>query len=160
MIIDSEITGNLFKVRMNHFHKFVSVEAVELTKSTFCQVSGIQPSIMYRAVAGFIWRCGLLKRDGGHYIQYISFPYTGLVVATNYVMGLVLVETVKHLELAVIKCSTLPGAGGHYVQYLSLYRAGGGYKLYYGDSAGRNSQNIWSWWSPNVVHYLELVAIM
>ena len=37
-------------------------------------------------------------------------------MATNYVMGLVLVETVKHLELVVLKCSTLPGAGGHYVK--------------------------------------------
>ena len=48
--------------------------------------------------------------------MYNTCPYTGLVVATNYVMGLVLVETVKHLELVVTKCSTLPGAGGHYVK--------------------------------------------
>ena len=38
-------------------------------------------------------------------------------MATNYVMRLVLVETVKHLELVVLKCSTLPGASGHYVKY-------------------------------------------
>ena len=37
-------------------------------------------------------------------------------MATNYVMGLVLVETVAHPELVVIKCSTLPGAGGHYAK--------------------------------------------
>ena len=50
--------------------------------------------------------------------MYNTCPYTGLVVATstNCVMGLVLVETVKHLELVVLKCSTLPGAGGHYVK--------------------------------------------
>ena len=49
-------------------------------------------------------------------------------MATNYVMGLVLVETVKHLDLVVLKCSTLPGAGGHYVKNI-LYRACAGYQL-------------------------------
>ena len=75
-------------------------------KSTFSQVSGTQASILYRAVTGFIWRWWTFKSSswpgaGGGYI---------------YVMGLVLVETVKHLELVVLKCSTLPGAGGHYVK--------------------------------------------
>ena len=75
-------------------------------KSTFSQVSGTQASILYRTVTVFIGRWWTFKSSswpgaGGGYI---------------YVMGLLLVETVKHLELVVLKCSTLPGAGGHYVK--------------------------------------------
>jgi len=40
--LDSEIIIYLFNVRINHFHKFFSVEAAELAKSTFFQVSGMK----------------------------------------------------------------------------------------------------------------------
>ena len=67
-----------------------------------------------------VTKCSTLPGAGGHYVKIF---YTGLVVATitNYVMGLVLVETVTHPELVVIKCSTFPGAGGHYVPALAPY---------------------------------------